>query len=95
MVDALGVEAIAQTRIVGRKFSLAIRSSLPEDELSITLYHEILEAATVAAIHPPDSVCELNEAGFEAAAKRAQQTWGDVSVENLNRMLQFYGFREE
>jgi hypothetical protein len=92
--DALGREAVAQTRIVGREFRLVIRSGLPDLELSITLYHEILEAATVASLHPPESVCELNEAGFEAAARQAQQKWGDASVENVNRMLQFYGFRE-
>jgi len=72
--DALGREAIAQTRIVGREFRLVIRAGLPDAELSITLYHEILEAATVASLHPPGSVCELNEAGFEAAARLAQQT---------------------
>jgi len=93
--DALGREAIAQTRIVGREFRLVIRSGLPDAGLSITLYHEILEAATVASLHPPESVCDLNEAGFESAARQAQQTWGDASVENLNRMLQFYGFRED
>jgi hypothetical protein len=95
LVDALGREAVAQTRIVGREFRLLIRSGLPDAELSITLYHEILEAATVASLHPPNSVCELNEAGFEAAAFQAQQSWGDASVDNLNRMLQFYGFRED
>jgi hypothetical protein len=93
--DALGREAVAQTRITGREFRLTIRSGLPDDELSITLYHEILEAATVASSHPPESVLDLNEAGFEAAAHRAHQTWGQASVENLNRMLQFYGFRGE
>ena len=90
--DALGREAVAQTRILGRKFQLVIRSGLPDEELSITLYHEILEAATVASTHPPESVLDLNEAGFEAAARRANQTWGAASVENLNRMLQFHGF---
>jgi hypothetical protein len=49
----------------------------------------------VASVHPPESVLDLNEAGFEAAARQAHQTWGEVSVENLNRMLQFYGFGEE
>jgi hypothetical protein len=93
--DALGREAIAQTRIVGREFRLIIRSGLPDVELSITLYHEILEAATVASLHPPESLCDLNEAGFEAAARQAQQTWGEATAENLNRMLQFYGFGEE
>jgi hypothetical protein len=93
--DALGREAVAQTRILGREFRLLIRSGLPEEELSVTLYHEILEAATVASSHPPESVLDLNEAGFEAAARRANQTWGEASVENLNRMLQFYEFREQ
>jgi hypothetical protein len=93
--DALGREAVAQTRIVGREFRLVIHSGLPDEELSITLYHEILEAATVASLHPPESVLNLNEAGFESAARRANQTWGGASVENLNRMLQFYGFHGE
>ncbi|HEX3988139.1 MAG TPA: hypothetical protein VHZ30_01830 [Verrucomicrobiae bacterium] len=93
--DPLGREAIAQTRIVGREFRLAIRAGLSDEELSVSLYHEILEGATVASFHPPEAVCELNEAGFEAAAWRSQRTWGDASVENLNRMLQFYGFSEQ
>ena len=92
LVDALGREAIAQTRILGRELRLIIRSGLPDEELSITLYHEILEATTVASSYSPESVLDLNEAGFEAAARRAHQTWGEASVENLNRMLQFYGF---
>jgi hypothetical protein len=93
--DALGRDAIAQTRIVGRKLRLLILAGLSDEELSITLYHEILEAATVASDHPPETVCDLNEAGFENAAREALQTWGEASLENLNRMLQFYGFRGE
>jgi hypothetical protein len=93
--DPLGREAVAQTRIVGREFRLTIRAGLPDEELSVTLYHEILEGATVTSSHPPATVCELNEAGFEAAAWQAHKTWGEASVENLNRMLQFYGFSEE
>jgi hypothetical protein len=72
--DPLGREAVAQTRIVGREFRLAIRAGLSEEELSVTLYHEILEAMTVASSHPPETVCDLNEAGFEAAAWRAHET---------------------
>jgi hypothetical protein len=55
--DALGREAIAQTTIIGQRFRLVVRSGLSDEELSITLYHEILEAATVASAHPPESVC--------------------------------------
>jgi hypothetical protein len=93
--DALGREAIAQTRILGREFRLVIHCGLTDEELSISLYHEILEAATVATSHPPAGVLDLNEAGFESAARHAHQSWGEASVENLNRMLQFYGFRGE
>jgi hypothetical protein len=93
--DPLGREAVAQTRIIGREFRLAVRAGLSDEELSVTLYHEILEGATVASSHPPETVCDLNEAGFEAAASQAHKAWGEASVENLNRMLQFYGFSEE
>src|SRR5688572_14219471 len=95
MVDALEREALAQTRIVGQKFRLIISGALSEREVSISLYHEILEAATVASQHPPQSVMELNEGDFESAAQAAHAEFGNASPENLNRMLQTYGFREE
>jgi len=68
-----------------------IQAGLSDPELSISLYHEILEAATVASLHPPDSVMEFNEGDFERAAKAAHAEWGDASPE----MSQSYGFREE
>ena len=46
------------------------RAGFCERELSISLYHEILEAATVASLHPPDSVMEFNEGDFERAAQK-------------------------
>jgi hypothetical protein len=95
MVDALEREAIAQTSIVGREFRLLIRAGLSERELSITLYHETLEAATVGSLRPPDSATEFNEGDFERAAQAAHAQWGDATPENLNRMLQSHGFREE
>lgn len=93
--DALEREAVAQTRIVGREFHLLIRAGLNDEGLSVTLYHEVLEAAAVASSHPPERVMDLNEAGFEHAAREAQARWGDASPANLNRLLQFHGFREE
>jgi hypothetical protein len=95
IVDALGREASAQTRLTGREFQLLIRHDLSEEELSVTLYHEILEAATVASLTPPSTVMEFNESDFERAAKAAHARWGAASVENLNRMLHFYGFQGE
>jgi hypothetical protein len=95
MVDALGREAVAQTRIVGREFRLLIRAGLSQRELSLSLYHEILEAASVASLHPPASVMEFNEGDFERTAHLAQDAWGDATPESLNRLLQSYGFRGE
>jgi hypothetical protein len=93
IVDAIGREAVAQTRVIAREFRLFIRAGLSEEELSITLYHEILEAASVAVSNPPDRVIEFNEADFERAAREAHERWGDASPANLNLLLQFHGFR--
>jgi len=65
IVDAIGREAIAQTSAVARQFQLLVRSGLSEEELSITLYHEILEAASVAIASPPVGVMDFTEADFE------------------------------
>ena len=60
--------------------------------MSITLYHEILEAATVAVDIPPAAVLDFNEGDFERAAREAHQRWGNAAPDNLNRLLQFHGF---
>ena len=93
IVDAIGREAIAQTSIIARSFRLLIRSGLSNEELSITLYHEVLEAASVAVADPPPSVIDFNEADFEQAAQEAHRRWGKASPANLNLLLQFHGFR--
>ncbi len=95
ILDAIGREAIAQTSAIAREFRLLIRAGLSEEELSITLYHEILEAASVAIADPPASVIEFNEADFERAAREAHERWGNASPANLNLLLQFHGFRGE
>jgi hypothetical protein len=63
--------------------------------VSISLYHEILEAATVAAATPPASVATFNERDFERAAREAHAKLGPATAENLDRMLQSFGFREQ
>ncbi len=93
IVDAIGREAIAQTSAVARQFQLLVRSGLSEEELSITLYHEILEAASVAIASPPVGVMDFTEADFEQAARDAHERWGNASPANLNLLLQFHGFR--
>ena len=52
----------------------------------------VLEAAAVAAHHPPAAVCELNEAGFESAAWRMHAELGAADPVALNRMLELFGF---
>ena len=94
LVDALGREAIARTRVTGRNVEIAIRPGLSDKEFSVPLYHEILEAAAVASADPPVSVLDFNEGSFERAAYSAHEQFGAASVENLNSMLQSYGFQE-
>jgi hypothetical protein len=65
---------------------------LDEHELSISLYHEVLEAATLAAEHPPASVLDFNEGDFERAAQDAHARRGVASPETLNQMLEEFGF---
>jgi hypothetical protein len=65
---------------------------MDERELSVSLYHEVIEAATVAAEHPPSIVIEFNEGDFERAAQSADVRFGTASPETLNRMLEEFGF---
>jgi hypothetical protein len=93
IIDTIGREAIAQTSTIAGNFQLLIHSGLSEEELSITLYHEILEAASVAIDLPPSGVIDFNEADYERAAREAHKRWGNASPANLNLLLQFHGFR--
>jgi len=92
MMDALGREAVAQTSINGHRFSIRLGEGLDSRESSITLYHEILEAATVACANPPARLMDFNEGDFEHAAQAMQRKLGQASPATLNRMLQLYGF---
>ena len=92
IMDAIGREAVAQTSAIAGTFRLFIRSGLSDKELSITLYQEILEAASVAVADPPATVIDFNEAGFERAAHEAYERWGNASPANLNLLLQLYEF---
>ncbi len=92
MMDALNRPALARTAILGLTLEMEIAGSLSADELSITLYHEVLEAVTVAARHPPPAVRELNEVGFESTARRMNAELGPASPAALNRMLELFGF---
>ena len=73
--------ATAQTVVRGNRFHIFLRADLGERELSLCLYHEVLEAATVGTDHPPAAVLELNEGGFEHAARTAHARLGLASPE--------------
>ena len=90
--DPLGREAAAQTRITGNEFRLCLRANLDGRELSVTLYHEVLEAASVASENPPIQMMDFNESDFEKAAQSMHDRFGEATPEKLNRMLQLHGF---
>lgn len=93
MVDAMGRLALAKTSIVDATLEIELACSTRDPtEISISLYHEVLEAATVAALSPPRSVWELNEAGFESAAQEYHQRLGMATPGTLNQMLAEFGF---
>lgn len=95
LTDARGREAVAQTTISGRDFRILIQPGLVESELSVTLYHEVLEAASVGADECPQQVTEFNEGDFERAAQAAHKRFGSASASCLNLMLEEYGFRDD
>ena len=94
LLDPLGRPATAQTLIRGNKFHILLREGMDDAEVSISLYHEVLEAATVAAENPPESVMEFNEGDFENAARSAHAQYGIVSPQTLNEMLAKFGFED-
>jgi hypothetical protein len=75
LTDALGREAVAQTVIRGKEFHLTIRHGLDDRELSITLYHEVLEAATVAALDPLKASLISMRATSNAWLTKCTQLW--------------------
>jgi hypothetical protein len=92
LLDPLARVASALTIIRGGHFHIFLRADLNASELSISLYHEVLEAATVAVEVPPFAVLEFNEGDFERAAQLAHTQYGNACPQTLNRMLADYGF---
>ena len=93
MVDAVGRLALAKTTILGSSLEIELGSSNPyPKEISISLYHEILEAVSVASPNPPISVCDLNEGDFETAARNCHHRLGMATPATLNQMLEEFGF---
>jgi hypothetical protein len=95
LVDAFGRAVLASTQIVGKEIRITVLSTLDEKETSVTLYHEILEAMTVAVDTAPLHVRDYNEADFEKAGYEAYDQLGPASPSNIDRMLLSFGFEED
>lgn len=92
LLDPIERAADALTVIRGTRFHIYLRADMNESELSISLYHEVLEAATVATENPPATVLDFNEGDFERVAQQAHATRGVASPASLNQMLADFGF---
>ncbi len=92
LLDPVERAATAQTIVRGNRFHIFLRADLDERELSVSLYHKVLEAATVAADSPPPAVLELTEGDFEQAAQSAHERLGLASPQTLNQFLAAFGF---
>jgi hypothetical protein len=92
LLDPIERAASAQTLIRGSKFHILLRADLDQTEISISLYHEILEAATLATLEPPAALWEFNEADFENAARSCHDRLGLATPSSLNQMLAEFGF---
>jgi hypothetical protein len=92
LLDPVERAATALTRIRGSHFFVFLRADLDERELSVSLYHEVLEAATMAAECPPAPLTEFNEGDFERAAQAAYDRLGVASPQTLNELLAGFGF---
>lgn len=89
MEDAIGRPALARTVVIGATLSIELRSEMLDDEMSVSLYHEVLEGLTVATQNPPAMVIHLNEADFEVAARRMHSDFGFASPKALTKCWRF------
>lgn len=94
LTDVLGRPATGFTSRVGKSLQIILLEGLSPDEQSVTMYHEIIEAAMGA--HFPDRVPvalqELNEAQIDALAQSFHTRLGPVNVRTANQMLRELGF---
>lgn len=92
MLDAIGRPALARAVIENGTIAIYLSADQKPDEMSVSIYHEILEAMTVGVLSPPGEVCDLNEAGFEQAAREAHQRHGLANSTSVLKFLREFGF---
>ena len=93
LIDPLGRPALAKSVIQGKSIAIFLTSQ-SEEEQSISIYHEMLEALTVAFDTPPEPVMLMNEADFEQAGRDAHRKFGLASPTTVVSFLKAYGFYE-
>ncbi|MGA0111150.1 MAG: hypothetical protein ACO3PN_03490 [Chthoniobacterales bacterium] len=94
MRDAIGRPALARAVIEGNTVSIELAAAQTPDELSVSIYHELLEAMSVGVQSAPRAVWDLNEAGFEQAAQDAHRFHGLANPRNVLTFLSEFGFTE-
>lgn len=94
MRDAVGRPDLARALIEGRTISIEIATAQAPEELSVSIYHELLEAMTVGVQSPPRAVWDLNEAGFEQVAQGAHRLHGLANSRSVIIFLSEFGFTD-
>ena len=92
MLDAIGRPALARAVIENGTIAIYLAREQTPTERSVSIYHEVLEAMTVAVISPPPAVSDLNEAGFERAAMDAHRRYGLANAASVLIFLRDFGF---
>ena len=96
LVDVSGGPATGGTSMNVGTGAMQIRlsSGLNAAEQSVTLYHEVLESASMQAFYRkslPPFLADLSEAELDMLAQMAHEQFGPASVENLIKFLDSVG----
>jgi len=94
MLDAIGRPALARAVIENGTIAIYLARDQTPTEMSVSIYHEVMEAMTVAVVSPPPAVCDLNEAGFERAAIDAHRRCGLANAASVLTFLRDFGFTD-
>ena len=71
---------------------IEIAPGLSSEEQLITIYHEVIEVASLQAKQPPPTGLDLSEQEIDLLAKMAHEQYGLATVETLNHLLRDLGF---
>ncbi len=94
IVDVSGGPALGHTstNLGTGAMEIEIAPGLSPEEQSITIYHEVIEVASLQAKQPPPTVLDLSEQEIDLLAKMAHEQYGLATVETLNHLLRDLGF---